>query len=314
MNTIVEEIIDMKNNKDNYSARRTKNINNNVKRILCSNIVTKKYCSFGKKCLYAHTLEDQIIDNDRIEAYDILRNDANLEHINLVKNTSLYNVLDTFTKLCTHCLNNSCPGGYNCHRGACDKRFQICSDDMKNGDCRKYNCSLIHLTKRGLVPYREQIKRCEKTYTKKFHGCNSTESKSTNTINKSVPVKSQTIWDNTPISLYKQGPEPIIGNSQNTQNTLQDETVYKNKTVLNNESIFIKHTKKKDLHSKNINKNELEGILLTDKFFKSKLITDNDTDISTSDDFETCDDIKKTISYLNSETNVDSEDESIFIE
>lgn len=308
---MVEEIIDMRNIKDKHSSVYNKNINSNVKRILCTNIVTKKYCSYGKKCIYAHALDDQIIDSDRVEAYNILRSNIELNKINLVTNTSLYNIFDILTKLCQYCSNNCCPGGYNCHRGACDKRYQICSDDMKNGNCNKINCPLIHLTKRGLVPYRDQQSQ---KYIKSPKLVTNVH------ITKPTSTKSLTIWDNTPVSLYKR---PIEQTNVNTNiisdNIKSKEITYKDDSLTqNNGSIFIKHTTKKDTSvkkkKKNINKNELEGILLTDKFFKTKLITDNDSNISTSDDFETCNDIKKTISYLNSETDYNSENESIFIE
>ena len=307
---MVEEIIDMRNIKDKNSSVYNKNISSNVKRILCTNIVTKKYCSYGKKCIYAHALDDQIIDTDRVEAYDILRSDVKLDKINLITNTSLYHIFDILTKLCQYCSNNCCPGGYNCHRGACDKQYQICSDDLKNGNCNKLNCPLIHLTKRGLIPYHDQ-------QSQKYKSIKPILNIPRTTISPTKPTSAKllTIWDNAPVSLYKKSTEQI----NISTNSISDNIKPKDDLLTqNNGSIFIKHTTKKDASvkkkKKSINKNELEGILLTDKFFKTKLITDDDSNANTSDDFETCNDIKKTISYLNSETDYDSENESIFIE
>ena len=146
---------------------------------------------------------------------------------------------------------------------------------------------------------------------------NKSTSYSNQLVEKNIHPITITIWDNTPISLYKKTIEKntaIYSQSANEKKIQES-----NKISKNNDAIFIKHIKKKpEIIAKNMNKNELEGILLTDKFFKSKIgISEDVDDISdsdSSDELETYCDIKKTISYLNSENDCDSESESIFID
>jgi hypothetical protein len=160
---------------DVVKTKKTKNllnkINNmtiksdqkNLKKILCSNIISKNICSYGNNCLYAHSLSEQNIDDVRKIGYDIVTSTTDLSNIDLQNNTYIYNLLLFFTNICESCIKKKCTGGYNCKFGVCLKKYCICISDLNYGNC-KFKCDLIHLSKRGLTPY--YIKK--KDFTKDF--------------------------------------------------------------------------------------------------------------------------------------------------
>ena len=80
------------------------NNTNNMKKILCYNIISGKKCNYNNKCLYAHTLSEQNIDPMREFVYNIL-NDVkkDLSDINLIENNKLYDAFCQLTKVCTSC-------------------------------------------------------------------------------------------------------------------------------------------------------------------------------------------------------------------
>ena len=152
--------------KFNMNKPRKNNFNfdyENKKKILCYNILNKGSCTYGPKCLYAHSLEEQKINSKIKIIYDIIKNNNSLENINLIQEKHLYCGFLHLTKLCPMCVKGNCPGGYNCKYGSFSKKFQICKNDLQFGICNNNDCELIHLTKRGLVPY---IK-CKKKYSSK---------------------------------------------------------------------------------------------------------------------------------------------------
>lgn len=130
-----------------------KKIHKNVKRMLCRNVIKGGECSYGSKCMYAHTLEEQIIDFPKKHAWAIILSNDSLETIDLQKNYQLYQSLEQLTKVCKQCFNKECIGGYNCDHGVFDKKYQICQRDLDWGDCKNPLCEMIHLTKRGLKPW-----------------------------------------------------------------------------------------------------------------------------------------------------------------
>ena len=130
---------------------------NNMKKILCYNIISGKKCNYNNKCLYAHNLNEQNIDPIRVIAYDIIKdNTKDLSNINLIENNKLYETLCQLTKVCTSCEKKMCSGGYNCRNGAISRDLKICYDDLVYGNCKYTKCNYIHLTTRGLVPYLKQ--------------------------------------------------------------------------------------------------------------------------------------------------------------
>lgn len=130
---------------------------NNMKKILCYNIISGKKCNYNNKCLYAHSLSEQNIDPIRAIVYNILEDDTkNLSDINLVENNKLYETFCQLTKVCTSCEKKMCSGGYNCRNGVISRDLKICYDDLVYGNCKYTKCNYIHLTIRGLVPYLKQ--------------------------------------------------------------------------------------------------------------------------------------------------------------
>lgn len=132
-------------------------MNNNLKKILCLNILSSCKCKYGDHCIYAHSLKEQNITAYNKKVYDILNSTYDLSHINLL-DIRLYKCFLKLTKVCKDCVNKSCPGGYNCKNGAISEEYTICYDDLVYNKCEKENCKKIHLTKRGLISFIEQKK------------------------------------------------------------------------------------------------------------------------------------------------------------
>lgn len=129
----------------------------NQKKILCNNILKFKKCTYGNKCMYAHCLEEQNVDPIKKRAYSILRSEGNID-IDLSRDEKLSKVFLQFTKLCNDCKNKVCPGGYNCKYGAIEEKYLICYDDLMSGNCKKNDCTYIHLTNRGIKPIIQNVK------------------------------------------------------------------------------------------------------------------------------------------------------------
>lgn len=121
----------------------------NMKKMLCNNILTLGICHYGNKCMYAHNLEEQNVDQIRSQAYDII---TGKEKIKFRPNKELSRNLLQLTKVCEECIKKKCPGGYNCKYGVFDKKYQICADDLRYGICYNVTCNNIHLTNKGLIP------------------------------------------------------------------------------------------------------------------------------------------------------------------
>lgn len=130
--------------------------NNNMKKILCNNIISGKKCNYGNKCLYAHSLDEQNVNPIRAKVYDILSKNNDLSDINLIEDNKLYEALCQLTKVCSSCERQICNGGKNCRNGAISKTFKICYDDLVYGNCKYAKCNFVHLTNRGLVAYLKQ--------------------------------------------------------------------------------------------------------------------------------------------------------------
>ena len=154
---------------DNLELKRD-NVSNS-KKILCYNIINKKICNYGTKCMYAHSLNEQKIDSMRHKIYTILKNDSILNELDLINDEKLFNTMIQLTKVCSFCLKKICPGGYNCRNGAINNKYKLCYDDLMYGNCKKNNCLSVHLTLRGLIPYIKQKKpELEVNGEKKVYG------------------------------------------------------------------------------------------------------------------------------------------------
>jgi hypothetical protein len=134
------------------------------KKILCNNVLGCGTCGYGNKCLYAHSLREQIMETNRRQAYNIIKNKITItDSMNKDKK-----IIDTFiclSKTCYDCENNKCPGGYNCKYGAIEKKYTICYNDLMYGRCNHNNCNYVHLTKQGLKPIIPSPKKYEDIYT-----------------------------------------------------------------------------------------------------------------------------------------------------
>lgn len=144
-------------NKDNYQNKiQCKTNEIYKKRILCNNMSIYGKCPYGNECVYAHSLEEQKLDPIRARAYGILKSTNNLDNIDLVRDKDLYHTFLQLTRLCFGCENKTCLGGFNCKNGAIDLSYVICSNDLNFGKCMNTECTKIHLTKRGLPPFKLQ--------------------------------------------------------------------------------------------------------------------------------------------------------------
>lgn len=135
---------------ENNTIQQKEILRNNQRKLLCNNRLKK--CSYGNKCMYAHTYEEQHIEPDRKIVYDIIMNlHHNKDPIDITKNGMIKTFL-TLTNVCSGCINNTCPGGYNCKYGVFDKKYQICINDLTTGKCDNIHCTLVHVTKYGIIP------------------------------------------------------------------------------------------------------------------------------------------------------------------
>lgn len=140
----------------------------NMKRILCYNIISCGSCNYGNKCLYAHSLNDQIVDPIRKKVYAMITGTEALDSVDLINNQKLYDTMILLCKLCALCNRGICPGGYNCRSGAISMQYKICYDDLIKGACQRVNCLSVHLTKKGFVPYLKQRSKLKKVVNVKL--------------------------------------------------------------------------------------------------------------------------------------------------
>jgi hypothetical protein len=154
-----------------YVNKRTDNEtkfrDENLKRVLCNNMLMYGKCNYGDKCLYAHSLDDQNKDPIRERAYNIIDPHQELPEIadDILTDKELCRNLIQLTKVCSLCESKKCPGGYNCKYGAFDKDHQVCYDDLCNESCTTEGCTMIHLSKKGLLLFNDKKKKFSKYKT-----------------------------------------------------------------------------------------------------------------------------------------------------
>ena len=142
----------------------------NFKKLLCYNIVNNFKCVYKNKCMFAHTLEEQIKEPMRQYIHNMLYEWDDLSDINLNEEKSLLDELIILTKECKNCMGKKCPGGYNCKFGVCLRENKICYNDLMYGKC--YNMLMeinnnenilckcihgIHLSEKKLIPYNQRM-------------------------------------------------------------------------------------------------------------------------------------------------------------
>lgn len=142
------------------------------KRLLCHSIIHNKICNFGYHCTYAHSLFEQVIDQQRADAYKLLF--ADLTDIS----DSEYEKLLPLIHYCESCNRGTCTGGFNCRNGAFSEDVKICKSDFTTGSCnnpvfertlsdycqphfnnnKTQGCiNGIHLSLQGMLPYNKYL-------------------------------------------------------------------------------------------------------------------------------------------------------------
>lgn len=142
----------------------------NFKKLLCYNIVNGCKCVYKNKCMFAHTIEEQIKEPIRQYIHNMLYEWDDLSEINLNEDKNLLDELILLTKECKNCMGKKCPGGHNCKFGVCLRENKICYNDMMYGKC--YNMLMevnnngillckcihgIHLSEKKLIPYNQRM-------------------------------------------------------------------------------------------------------------------------------------------------------------
>ena len=194
------EIMDCKNGKSQTHIYTVpfKPSHCNEKRLLCFSTINGEKCNYGSNCTYAHSLEDQIIDEEKKFIYQIIldKNLMNFFSISNPKTDEIYKCLLFMTHICNNCTTKKCTGGYNCRNGVCDPSLKLCKNDLLTGECLnkvidfQVNKSIInkllyndkfepcdiykscinghHLTQRNLVPYYKYIHQKENSKNNKY--------------------------------------------------------------------------------------------------------------------------------------------------
>jgi hypothetical protein len=145
----------------------TKDIKN---RILCNSVLIdqnnkkNENCVFGRKCLYAHRLDEQKIDNFNYDVINRITSESDLSNLSLSdsKTSKIYKKIYFLTNLCGSCIDRKCPGGFNCKFGANIKDILICKDDFLYGKCDN-DVSMYN--------YSNTIKKLFPNNTLKYYGC-----------------------------------------------------------------------------------------------------------------------------------------------
>jgi hypothetical protein len=165
---------------------------NKNKRLICFSTINREPCKYSSNCTYAHSLNEQVIDDGKLHIYNIIadKNLGGFISMSMSKREQIYELLSFFTHYCDKCNNNQCTGGYNCRNGACVAFLKICKNDLMSGECinpiiniqpdtnvidklksdnfepcHEYKGCINghHLTSRGLMPY------CKYLHQKESH-------------------------------------------------------------------------------------------------------------------------------------------------
>lgn len=120
---------------------------NQERKLICFSMIYKTPCMFGQECTYAHSLQEQIVDDFKRMVYQIIldRNLKFLPHMPYHIGQRYYENLMIMTRICHACTNHECTGGYNCYNGVFDSSIKLCRNDFLTGDCKNTLCHIdIH--------------------------------------------------------------------------------------------------------------------------------------------------------------------------
>ena len=255
----------------------------NCKKILCYNMLNKKKCNYGNKCMYAHSLAEQKIEPLRHKIYSIIKYNTDLSNIDLSVDHNLYENLLQLTRVCSLCSKGQCPGGYNCRNGAINYKLRICYDDLVYGHCKRVSCHSVHLTEKGLKCY-------NKTKNDEIF------------INVKEPEDSKILNDDI---------NEIISTCKSSSNDNRSCTLDYRKIINenNNKPVIKNNNQNNKFNKKRQELNDVTGILLTESFFLNQLANKNNCEDNSSES-DKGEDVEKMIEYFN---NNSSDDESIFL-
>ena len=180
----------------------------NNKRLLCKNILSTGSCSYGNVCIYAHSIDEQILDPTRKKAYDMIIKERPMYDINLIEDDELFKTFKQMCYTCENCVEHKCSGGYNCRNGVCNSKYRICLKDLMDGNCVSRRtigyCEFIHLTDRGLLSYKEQKEVAEQVKVSKTTDVEEFLLRPLHYPEGTKPPKknkNSTVWDNIPNSI-----------------------------------------------------------------------------------------------------------------
>jgi len=169
----------------------------NEKRLICFSTINNEKCNYGSNCTYAHSLDEQIIDEEKKFIYQIVLDQNLMNFFSIInpKTDDIYKHLLFLTHICDNCNNKTCTGGYNCRNGVCNINLKICKNDLLTGEClnklvdifvdesiiKKFQtngfirCNTYegcinghHLTTRNLVPYYKFVHQKENSKKNKY--------------------------------------------------------------------------------------------------------------------------------------------------
>lgn len=176
---------------------KTRLANGNERRLICFSTINNENCNYGPNCTYAHSLEDQVIDEERKFIYQIMLDKKlmNFMSDDSYKTDEIYKQLLFMTHICENCVNQKCTGRYNCRNGTCTPYLKLCKNDLLTGECLNkiidinVDQSLIgklnnrnfevtdpykgcinghHLSLRGLIPYYKYLHQKENSRKNKY--------------------------------------------------------------------------------------------------------------------------------------------------
>jgi hypothetical protein len=170
----------------------------NEKRLICFSTINNEKCNYDSSCTYAHSLEEQMIDDEKKYYYQIVldKNLMNFFSPSDPRTDNIYKSLLSLTRLCEKCTHRKCTGGYNCRNGVCDPTLKICKNDLLTGECSNELFNILvgdpvtdklktdnfnrcdtydgcinghHLTKRKMIPYYKYVHQKENSTKNEYH-------------------------------------------------------------------------------------------------------------------------------------------------
>lgn len=126
----------------------------NERRLICNSVTTSHgsltvvpgfVCCYGPKCSYAHSNQEQKIDERKMSLYEALLGKlaprrSSFSCIENIRQSpadfdDIYRGFVTASSKCDRCFLGTCTGGYNCRNGACCQELLVCREDLLSGKC-----------------------------------------------------------------------------------------------------------------------------------------------------------------------------------